>query len=412
MKKIFSILNKNYSESGIFTFLLTGYEVINYLSIDAYLPAMPAIANEFGVSNQTMQLTLTIFFLGNIIAQLIIGKLSIKYGRRTILLRGAGFLFIATTLLSILSTNISTLFIARFFQGAAVTFFIISGYSTVHALYSQKKAVKIIAWMSSISIFSPVLGPLLGAFILQISSWRWIFVVLLILASIYLAGLSRFMPETNENLKSEKQRDIFKYYWQTIKNWQFMKPAIAWCALYSVMVSWGIVSPFFVIKNAHYDAIHYGLIQAFVLSAFIAGNRLVGYFLERYSLKYISTISARIAGIAGILGFLLNHLFPDQLFAIILFILPLNFSLGLGFAVFNRLAIENSTKPLSIKVSLTSLLVNLAAFLTSTLVTMFFSQNIFRYSLYLFILSLIAFFCGYYRKNNTIERDLSRESVL
>lgn len=395
-----SNLSKPRDRNTIFPYLLVGYEVVNYLSIDAYLPAMPTIEREFSVSSQSMQLTLIILFLGNIVAQLIAGTLSKKYGRRTLLIRCGGVLFIVATLLSIMSTGIKSLLIARFLQGGAITLFIISCYSTIHVLYHQSNAVKIIAWMSSVSILSPALGPLLGAFILKIGGWRWIFAILLVFACAYLVALAHFMPETVDKPTEHRQENIFKQYWSILKDWRFIKPMLAWCSLYAVMISWSIVSPFFVINSAHYDATTYGLMQALVLSAFIAGTRIVGYLLEKYPLNTIAAISGKIAGITGPIGLLLTLFCPYPILAIILFILPLMFSLGLGFAVFNRQAVESNSAPLDLKIVLSSFCINCSAFLTSIIVTSFFSQSIVRFSLFLFLLSLITFASSHYKTKN------------
>jgi len=78
---------------NLFPIVMVFYEISNYLANDAYLPAMPRIANQLHTTNHLVQLTLTAFFLGNATMQLILGPISDRYGRRMLLLSG-GVVFI------------------------------------------------------------------------------------------------------------------------------------------------------------------------------------------------------------------------------------------------------------------------------------------------------------------------------
>jgi DHA1 family multidrug/chloramphenicol efflux transport protein-like MFS transporter len=66
----------------IFPILLALYEICTYLSNDAYLPALPHIANDLSTTNHLVQLTLTTWFMGSASMQLFLGPLADKVGRR------------------------------------------------------------------------------------------------------------------------------------------------------------------------------------------------------------------------------------------------------------------------------------------------------------------------------------------
>ena len=66
----------------IFPWLLVAYEIVIYLSMDAYMPALPRIAHVFGVSVSAAQMTVIVWMIGALIPQLVIGPLTDRYGRR------------------------------------------------------------------------------------------------------------------------------------------------------------------------------------------------------------------------------------------------------------------------------------------------------------------------------------------
>src|SRR5438067_1550274 len=89
----------------IFPFVLVFIEIIVYLSTDMYLPALPLLTQEFGISKELVQYTLALWFLGSTSMQLIIGPLAIYYGRKLILLIWIA-LFIFTAIVCATTHNI------------------------------------------------------------------------------------------------------------------------------------------------------------------------------------------------------------------------------------------------------------------------------------------------------------------
>jgi Bcr/CflA subfamily drug resistance transporter len=334
-------MKSNLSEKilNLFPILLVIYEISNYLANDAYLPAMPGIANELHTTNHLVQLTLTAFFLGNATMQLILGPISDRYGRRMLLL-GGGIVFIVTTLLCALSNNIYTLLIVRFLQGSAVTSMIVAGYATIHAMYDQVRSIKILAWMNSITVLAPALGPLFGAIILLVGDWRLIFIVLAIWATLGWIALYKHMPETCEVAILINPKQIVRQYLQVLCNWKFMKPIIALSLLFAAMIAWIAAGPFLVMDSFHYSGLVFGVLQGFVFGSFILGTHFVSHFIGKVAISKITKISIFLAILGGCLSFILSLLIKDYLFSAVFPMMVFAFGAGIGFPVFNRLAIE------------------------------------------------------------------------
>ncbi|MBS0359380.1 MAG: multidrug effflux MFS transporter [Proteobacteria bacterium] len=377
---------------NLFPIILVIYEISNYLANDAYLPAMPEIANQLQTTNHLVQLTLTAFFLGNATMQLILGPISDRYGRRSLLLIG-GAIFILTTIICAFSNNIYTLLITRFFQGSAVTSLIVAGYATIHAMYDQVRAIKTLAWMNSITVLAPALGPLFGALILLIGSWHWIFIILAIWASASWIALFRLMPETCETQIAIEPKKIINQYWLVLSNWQFIKPMMSLSILFAAMIAWIAAGPFLVMDSFHYSALVFGLMQALVFGAFIFGTHRVSKFIERMPIEKITRISVSLAVAAGILSVMLSLLTRDNLFNVVFPMMIFAFGAGIGFPVFNRLAIEGSNESMGIKMALFASFMGMSGLLGSVVIGSFYTGTVLGFSsiLLTFSVALLPF---------------------
>lgn len=377
-----------------FPFFYVVYTMTTYLSMDAYLPAMPTIASQFNVSQEKIQLSLTLFFLGNLISQPIAGVLSDRYGRRVLLLFG-GVLFIVSSLMVVIPW-FNILLFARFLQGIALTSMLVTGFSTIHSFYQQEEAIKRIAWLGSVTILSPALGPLLGAVIMKLANWESIFIFLAVVAFFALIGLFYCMPETNNQQEHSSFEKASEEYWSTLTDWDFLKPMVAGGALFAVMIAWNVCGPFFIIKTLNYSVFTFGFIQALVLTGFIIGSQLLETLLSKYSLKGLSTLSVTIVGIFSLISVFFIRFSSNELLNLIVLLFPIHLGLGIGYSVFNRLCIECNDKPMGIKISLSGLGMNVSALLSSIVATSFFSERITSFSVYILGLAALAVFFGFY----------------
>lgn len=157
------------------------------LATDMYLPALPMMSDEFNCSVGTVNLTLVLFFLFSAISMLIWGTLSDKYGRRPTLLVGVA-LFILTSFLCALSSNVYQLIVFRVFQAVGSSAAISVSMAVMKDVFEGKERERALAFASILMALGPILAPIIGALLLKISSWRGIFLCLAGLGIIGLMG--------------------------------------------------------------------------------------------------------------------------------------------------------------------------------------------------------------------------------
>ncbi len=170
------------------------------LSTDMYLPALPDIARSFNTSEAMVNLTLVLFFVFFAFSTLIWGPVSDKFGRRPALIAGVG-LFSLASAGCVWSDSIRQLIFWRTLQalgaGAPVTISI----AIVQDTYTGTAKKKILATLTALMMIAPVAAPTLGAVIITFAQWRMVFVILLLLGLVSLAGcfvISETIPEKSE----------------------------------------------------------------------------------------------------------------------------------------------------------------------------------------------------------------------
>ena len=141
------------------------------ISTDMYLASLPALAEVFATEAGTAQLTLSVYFAGIAVAQLFIGTLSDRFGRRPILIGGL-VLFVATSTACALATSIEVLIGLRFCQAFGAASATVLSRAIVRDLHERAGAAHMLARVGSIMGISPVLAPILGSYLFVWFGWQ------------------------------------------------------------------------------------------------------------------------------------------------------------------------------------------------------------------------------------------------
>ena len=374
----------------IFPILLALYEICTYLSNDAYLPALPHIVHDLFTSNHLVQLTLTTWFMGSASMQLFLGPIADRIGRRPVLLLG-GLVFIAVTIGCAITSNIYTMLVLRFIQGATITSMIVAGYATIHESFDREKAIHTLSMMASITVLAPSFGPLFGALILQFGNWRMIFAILAGWACIVLAGLFFKMPETNPHAHEKIQlQTIVRQYKNIFCNKSFLVFLLTSRCLFAAMIAWIAAGPFLLIDRFHYGTIGFGISQVFIFGSYIVFTRLVKFLMTKLTLKKITTIGITITTLGASYALIASLIFPNTPLNIIIAMMLIAGGSGLVFPIFERLGIESSQEPMGSKVAVSSLLMGLAGMFGSALISGFYNDTLLSLSTILLLLCVIA----------------------
>lgn len=329
----------------LFPFFFLLYEMAGNLSNDLYLPAMPQIAQQFNTNTASIGFTIALWLAGDACFQWLLGPLSDKFGRRAVLFSG-GILFIFSTFMCAFSSQLSIMLIGRFIQGIGVSSMMIAGYASIHESFSDQDAVKILAWMTSITILAPMMGPLLGGYLLMWVEWPWLFIFIALLALMALVGLAFTMP-TSQHIDRHalKFSKIKQGYWQLLQNRLFMWRSMTMAFVYSAVITWITGSPTLLMNNYQLTSFEFGIIQCPIFGGNIIGAQLGQKLITKYASDALIQFGITLSMMSCGSLFILLYFSFTSLWIIISLMTLIILGAGIVTAPLNRACFQSTTQP-------------------------------------------------------------------
>jgi DHA1 family bicyclomycin/chloramphenicol resistance-like MFS transporter len=171
------------------------------ISMDLYLPVLPALTADLQSTTSVAQLTITACLLGLAIGQIIAGPLSDRFGRRTPLLIGV-IAYTVTSALCALSPTVETLIAARAVQGLAGAVGIVIAQAAGRDVYSGGKLLRYYGRLTVLGGLAAIIGPVIGGQLATVTDWRGVF---LFLAAVGVAVLVACLLVFRETLSSDRR---------------------------------------------------------------------------------------------------------------------------------------------------------------------------------------------------------------
>jgi DHA1 family multidrug/chloramphenicol efflux transport protein-like MFS transporter len=321
------------------------YEVSTYLANDMIMPGMIHVVHEFNVSVSYAATSLSYFILGGCTLPLWLSFLGVKLGLRKVLLFGNSF-FLLTTLLIPFCQTIHQFLLMRFLQGMGLGFIFI-GYATVHSLFDDVAAIKLIALLGNISLMAPLVGPLLGGLITNHYNWRFVFILVGVLSLISLVGLKRYMPILTPTASANSSGLLLQQYKNLLSSKIFVSGTLINSLNGIVTISWIGLSPVIILETYHEEFANYAGYQLLVFSGTTISSILLQFIVEPRVLPKLIRLGANLA--VGGLTFSLVFSFFSHL-ACVLGIFLFTLGAGLYMGIVNRMVIrsfQDSSSPIA-----------------------------------------------------------------
>lgn len=318
-------------KSRFVTILLLGLlTAIVPFTIDMYLPGFPDIASSMNTTVSVVALSLSSFFIGMGIGQLIYGPLLDRFGRKKPLYAGL-LLYCITSIGCASAGSIELLILLRFVQAIGACSATISATAMVRDLFPPEENAKIFSFLILVLSASPMLAPSIGSYFITTFGWPSIFIVLTILIIIIFIGVLFFLPESKKADKhySLKIASIVQNYRTVLAESYFLTYAvlggIGFAGLFAHIAS----SPGVFIEHFGLTQKQYGLLFAFLASGLIATSQVNTLLLKKYKSEEIITGSLILQILfAGIL-LLVSALSLDNLWLTIAFLFLYLSAIGL-----------------------------------------------------------------------------------
>jgi DHA1 family multidrug/chloramphenicol efflux transport protein-like MFS transporter len=311
--------------------------------------------------------------------------------------------FILSTLIICLSQSIEQFMVMRIFQGAGMCFVAAVGYAAIQEAFTEKVAIQVTAMMLNVAMLAPLIGPLTGAAVLAVASWKMIFIAIAGLALISGVGLYYAMPETSPKKQASlSPLSLWKSYRTVLRNHTFMVGVLAAGVMWMPLLAWIGESPVFIMEAAQGTTWDYGVWQIPVMGAVIVGSVAVAALAERFSVRRILMISAGLCIVGLLISLVLSQIFSVSYQGAACGLVVYALGLGFGSAPIYRVVLFSSNSLMGLASAVYGL-INFMLFAISLETCKFVYQ---RWSLQgfvftnvvlglLFILLLTLFYRGY-----------------
>jgi DHA1 family bicyclomycin/chloramphenicol resistance-like MFS transporter len=265
---------------------------IGPFSIDMYLPGFEDIAASLHTTAAVVTLSLSSYFIGISVGQLLYGPLLDRYGRKKPLYAGLA-LYIVATLVCMQAKDIQTLIVLRFIQALGSCAAQVAAMAMVRDLYGPEDSAKVFSLILLVIGASPMIAPTVGGYIVTIWSWRIVFLVLLILGVVITLLTIFLLPESYPPDKqfSLKPVPILRNFLRVMRVRQFVVYIFVEAFAFAGLFAYVSGSPVVFMGYFHLDKRAYGWVFAFLSVAFIGLSQLNSLLLRRYKSEQIVRVA-------------------------------------------------------------------------------------------------------------------------
>ncbi|MES2488495.1 MAG: Bcr/CflA family multidrug efflux MFS transporter [Pseudomonadota bacterium] len=283
-------------------FVLTAAAVmaIGPLSIDMYLPSLPALQAHFGADTESTQLTLSLYFIGLAIGQLIYGPVSDRFGRKKPLLFGLA-LYSLVSLGCAYAPSMHSLVMLRFLQALGGCAGMVITRAMVRDLFPPQEMARVLSTLVLIMGVAPILAPLVGGQIFLLFGWQAIFLAMTVYSLLCLAGIY-VLPETSHS-RSESLRfgNVLSGYTRLLQHRRFMGYALAGAVAQAGMFAYISASSFVFINVYGVSPAHFGWLFGSNALGLIAAAQINSFVLQRYRSEHVLRIALMANACFGVL---------------------------------------------------------------------------------------------------------------
>lgn len=254
-------------------------------------PAVPFVHRDLAVPMATAQTLISLAFVTIAMATLVYGPLADRYGRRPLILAGTG-LFCLGSVGAALAPNAELLIAARMVQAAGSSAGLTLTRTVIYDVYGREGSGRVIAYLTTVMIFVPMLSPAVGGVLLDYTSWRMVFATCALFGLIALSSLAVYLPETHfarrPGLNLGGSLRDFAYL---LRDRNYIIPALFFSCIMATYFATQAAIPYLMINVLERPATEYGAWFALGCAVYVAGNYLTGRFGHRFARRHLIIVS-------------------------------------------------------------------------------------------------------------------------
>lgn len=251
------------------------------ISMALFTPAMPQIVHAFGTTESAVKLTLSLYFAGFALAQLVCGPLSDGFGRKPVTFAFMA-VYLCASVLAMLAPTVETLIAARFLQGVGAA----AGWSIARALvrdlFTSDRSARIMNLMGLILAAGPAIAPTLGGLTMEIAGWHAIFVVMVAAGTAIVVVVAVFMRETvARDLSRIRPRGLLASYRAVLSEPYFLSSSLVIAGTVGMIYTQATILPFILMDRVGLTPGQFGVGMLMQTGLYFLGSIAVRLLLAR-----------------------------------------------------------------------------------------------------------------------------------
>ncbi|MEP2706572.1 MAG: multidrug effflux MFS transporter [Roseibium sp.] len=258
-----------------------GLVAIGPISMALYTPAMPTLVEAFGTSDAAVKLTLTSYFVGFAVTQLICGPLTDAFGRKPVTLLFLS-LYVVSSVLATFAPTVEFMVGARAFQGVGAAVGISVSRAIVRDQFTGQASARIMNTIAMMLALGPAISPTLGGVVLELFGWREVFWCMILYGLALMAAIIVFQVETNKSPGKHhlNPRQLVANYTALLKDPRFLAPSLLIGFGLGNLYATATVLPFVLIYDVGLTPFEFGLTMILQTGSFIIGTIITGRLLR------------------------------------------------------------------------------------------------------------------------------------
>jgi MFS transporter, DHA1 family, multidrug resistance protein len=323
--------------------LLMAMTAIGPATLNILVPALPGLITRLATDAGTTQLVLSLYLLSLATAQLLLGPLSDRFGRRPVVLAGLTLTVLASLAASV-AGSIGALIAARIAQAVGASSGIVVGRAMIRDLFERDRAAAMIGLVTTAMVIAPMIAPMIGGILDMTFGWEAIFLFVALAAGLVLFWAYVALPETRAASQEAAPSRLWHDWGALLVSGKFhgyVLAAALGSAPYFTFLGGG---PYVVVTLMGRTAAEYGLWFALSSFGYMTGNFTASRLSQRLGVDAMIRLGIVFELIGSGLTLFLVARLPDAGPAII-FLPQLVISYGNGLLLPNAIAGAVSVRP-------------------------------------------------------------------
>jgi MFS transporter, DHA1 family, multidrug resistance protein len=283
------------------TFLGALLTTLGPISMAIYTPAMPELVRAFGTTEAAIKLSLSMFFAGFALAQLLAGPLSDALGRKAATLIFLA-IYLAGSTLAVLAPSVEFILAARLVQGIGASVGVVVGRAIVRDLFVGPEAARILNTIGIFLAIGPAMGPTLGGLTLAVFNWHAVF--LLMVGFGILAGLCTliFLRETVvPDLARLQPTRLLRAYAEVAGNLQFLAACVVLAGTVGALYAQATMLPFVLINKVGLSPTQFGVGMLMQSGFYLIGSLTLKLVVKRLGGPRAALTGISLCGLGGVI---------------------------------------------------------------------------------------------------------------